>query len=201
MADRGCAAVSDRDSSRGGNHVDSGSVRPGLPRPFTPASFSGLAAVVIWLAWCRAFGFCRRRFSGGAVRRNHEPNALLVAWFSIWGRLRFGHCERADEGHRNGAGTHCENGRIRAAIHRLARAEATERLEAGRMIIACAMLVFAGLHIRSWVVETRVQGESKSQTEYVAEPNLAVPKPIPSPDESSQSRVAYMRTLNVIEGW
>ena len=45
------------------------------------------------------------------------------------------------------------------------------------------------------------QGESKSQTEYVAEPNMAAPKPVPIPDESSQLRLAYMRTLNVIEGW
>ena len=69
------------------------------------------------------------------------------------------------------------------------------------MIWACVMLVGTGWQIQSWVGETRIQGESKSQTEYVAEPNMDAPKPIPSPDESSQSRLAYMRTLNVIEGW
>jgi len=69
------------------------------------------------------------------------------------------------------------------------------------MILACVMLVGTGWQIQSWVGETRVQGESKSQTEYVAEPDLAAPKPTPSLDESSQSRLAYMRTMNVTEGW
>ena len=68
------------------------------------------------------------------------------------------------------------------------------------MIWACVMLVGTGWQIQSWVGEMRVQGESKSQTEYVAEPNLAAPKPIPSPDESSQSRVARLWTLHATEG-
>ena len=70
------------------------------------------------------------------------------------------------------------------------------------MILACVMLVGTGWQIQSWLGETRVQGGSTPSTEHhIAAPDLVVPIPLKSPEESSQSRVAHMRTLNVIEGW
>ena len=58
------------------------------------------------------------------------------------------------------------------------------------MIFACILLAIAAWNMDSRISESRVQGETQPSTEHIAEPSLAAPKPIPSPEESSQSRMA-----------
>ena len=69
------------------------------------------------------------------------------------------------------------------------------------MIFACILLAIAAWNMDSRISESRVQGETQASTEHhIAAPDLVVPIPLKSPDDSSQSRVARLWTLHATEG-